>query len=384
MIYLNHATTTWPKPETVYRAVDGALRSICVPHRGSTPGEEQGSTLLGECRREVASFLGISDAARLVFTPGCTWALNHAVQGLPWCDGDVALMSAFEHHAVSRPLRKVARERGIRFEVVAGRPGRPIDLEQLEALLRRGRVRLVACMMASNVTGEILPVKEVVGLAHRYGALALVDAAQTAGVFPVDVGAIGCDLLAVPGHKGLLGPPGVGCLYVAPQVRLGTFAEGGTGKDSGKHAVSGELPACFEVGTHNLPAIAGLAAGVRWLRETGLEQVHRREGQLTREFLEGIGRIRGARVHGPPSAEDRVAVVSVTLAGTKPKAVAEWLATDCDVTTRAGYHCAPLAHETLGTLPGDGTLRLSFGWSNSQEEVRTVLEHLACAPRTVG
>lgn len=384
MIYLNNATTTWPKPEPVYQAVDAALRSIDVPNRGTSRGGTPGSTLLEECRREVASFLGIADPSRLVFAPGCTWALNHAVQGFPWSPGDVVLMSAFEHHAVSRPIRKVARERGVRFEVVPGRPGRPIDLEQLEALLRRGRVRLVACMMASNVTGEILPVAEVVALAHRHGALALVDAAQTAGVLPVDVSAIGCDLLAVPGHKGLLGPTGVGCLYVAPHVPLGTFAEGGTGKDSGKHAVSLDLPGCFEVGTHNLPAIAGLAAGVRWLRQTGLAAVHERETSLARAFLAGIAELPGVKVHGPPTAENRVAVVPLTFAGASPRAVASWLASECDVVTRAGYHCAPLAHETLGTLPGDGTLRLSFGWSNTPEEVRAVLGHLSRMPPIAG
>ncbi|MBI4566461.1 MAG: aminotransferase class V-fold PLP-dependent enzyme [Planctomycetes bacterium] len=372
MIYLNNAATTWPKPDGVYGAVEACLRAPASPSRTTSKEGRAADDLMDSSRREVADFLGISDPSRLVFLPGATYALNLAILGLPWEEGDVAIMGALEHHAVSRPIRKLARERGVRFQIAPYRPDLPIDLDFVERVLKSGRTRLVACTMASNVTGDIFPIGPVARLAHRYGALCLIDASQAAGVLPVDVRSLEPDLLAFPGHKALFGPPGVGGLYVARHVRLNTLAEGGTGKDSGKHELSGTLPSSFEVGTHNLPAIAGLAAGVRWLRDTGVDIVRDHERTLSRMLVERVSSIPGATLYGSRSGHHRTAVLSIHLEDWTPADLAGWLSEKHGLCTRAGFHCAPLAHETLGTLSQGGSVRLSPGFFNTPEEMEVV------------
>ena len=307
------------------------------------------------CRAEVAEFLGIKNPSRLCFEPSCTYALNLAILGQEWNEGDVALMSGLEHHAVSRPIRKVARERKARFEVIPYQPSQPVDLDYIEDRLKTGEVKLVACTMAANVTGHILPVHEVGALCAKYNVRYLIDTAQSAGVLPIDVEALQCDFLAFAGHKGLFSPPGVGGLFVREGIELNTLAEGGTGKDSGKHSMSGRFPSTFEVGTHNLMAIAGLTAGVRWLNQAGVEQVHLHEHELTKQFLRGVRELPGVTVYGPDDEDQRTAVVSLTIEGHQPAAISEYLARRHNIATRSGYHCAPLAHETIGTLPGEGT-----------------------------
>lgn len=381
VIYFNNATTTWPKPEGVYEAADRCLRTQSSPLRGSSREDCSSSPLLEKARRELAEFFGLPDPSRLVFTPGCTYALNTAVLGLPWQPGDVALMGGLEHHAVSRPIRKAAREKGIRFEIAPYRPGRPIDLDWLEKTLKKGGVRLVACTMASNVTGDLFPVEEVTRLARRHGALSLVDGAQAGGVLPIRLPALGADLAAFAGHKGLFAPPGVGILYVGPDLVLNTLAEGGTGKDSGKHEMNLQHPVSHEVGTHNLAAIVGCAAGARWIAEMGQERIRAHEQELTERLLRGLEGLRGVTVYGTRDVRARTSVVSITVKGHTPKALSKWLADEFDVVTRAGYHCAPLAHETIGTLPGDGTLRFSLGYFNTEGEVDIVLAALEEAIR---
>ncbi|MCH7872069.1 MAG: aminotransferase class V-fold PLP-dependent enzyme, partial [Planctomycetes bacterium] len=304
MIYLNNAATSWPKPDVVYTTVDKCFREMDSPMRNASEGVLHGD-LMTESRNVIAPFFGIRDPARLILTPGCTYALNLAILGVDWKSGDVAIMSGLEHHAVSRPIRKLAIERGVRFEVAPYEPGRPIDLDFVEQVLRRNRVRLVVCTMASNVTGDIFPVEEVVALAHRYDTLCLIDAAQASGILDVNVERIGADLLAFAGHKGLFGPPGLGGLYVAPGIDLRTLAEGGTGGDSGEHGMSHKVPSTYEVGTHNLPAIAGLSAGVQWIKETGLDQIQAHERKLAGCFIEGVSEIPGVKVYGTTDLDQR-------------------------------------------------------------------------------
>ncbi len=373
MIYLNNAATTWPKPECVYAAVDQTLRNCGSPRRDPRGGPDP----VAECRHELGGLLGAPDEARLVITPGCTYALNLAILGQPWEAGDVAIMSGLEHHAVSRPIRKAAREFGIRFEVAPYSPGEPIDLGFVGDTLKKGNVRLVACSMASNVTGQVLPAREMVRLAHEHGALCLLDAAQLVGVHPVDIAELGADLVAIAGHKALMGPPGVGGLWIGPRATLRTLAEGGTGGDSGTHPMSGAPPKDYEVGTLNGPAIAGLAAGVRWVREVGLDAIRERESALTGRLLAGLGSIEGVTVHGPPTAEGRTSAVSFTLDGVAPADAAAALCAEHGVVCRAGFHCAPLAHETIGTHAGGGTVRMSPGYFTTEAEIDRALEGVA-------
>ena len=382
MIYLNNAATTWPKPEDVYTTVDKTFREMDSPMRSAAENVLHDDSM-SECRQVIAPFFGITNPKRLIFTPGCTYALNLAILGIDWEPGDVAIMSGLEHHAVSRPIRKLGAERGVKFKTAPYKPGRPIDLEFVEQALQGGRVKLVACTMASNVTGDIFPVKEVIELAHRYDAVCLIDAAQAAGVLDIDVETLGADMMAFAGHKGLFGPPSMGGLYVAPGIDLRTLAEGGTGGDSGKHDMSHTVPSAYEVGTHNLPAIAGLAAGVKWIQKTGLRRIRSHERKLAGQFIAGVSEIPGIKIFGTRDLDRRTGVVSITMEGAPPKELAAFLAEKHSVTTRAGYHCAPLSHETIGTLPGDGTVRFSFGFFNTTEEVASVVKYLAEAPFAV-
>jgi len=313
--------------------------------------------------------------------PSCTYALNLAILCQQWYEDDIIIISGLEHHAVSRPVRKLAHERGVEFLVSPYRPDQPFDLEFLEDSLRRGCVKLVATTMASNVSGDILPVEEIGKLCRQYDARLLVDASQAAGVLPVDVERLQCDFMAFAGHKGLYAPPGVGGLFVREGITLKTMAEGGTGKDSGKHEMSGSFPSTFEVGTHNLMAIVGLAAGLRWVKQAGMDSIRSHEQALVTRFLKGLEQIDGVTVYGNPDPHGRVALVSLNIDGTSPQDVSDWLAENHNVATRAGYHCAPLPHETLGTLPGPGTIRFSFSFSNTEQEVDAVLGMLAEVPR---
>lgn len=368
-IYLNNAATTWPKPESVYEAVNRALRA--TGSLGRTAGTNV-ATPLEAARARIASFLDVPDPRRLAFVPGCTYACNIAIQSLDWQPGDRILMSGLEHHAVSRPVRLVAEKHGTGFASAPWAPGRPMDLDWVEDQLRRGDVRLVACLMASNVTGEILPWMELRELTRRYGALLMLDAAQAGGVLPLSLREIEPDLCVFAGHKGFYGPTGVGLLYVAPGLEQRLFVAGGTGRDSGKVEMSRRMPEQFEVGTHNAMALAGLEAGVAWLEQVGTHSVLEHERALTARFLAGLAGREDVLVYGGDRADDRVGVVSLRFIGRDPGAVGAWLA-EQGVVTRTGFHCAPLAHHTIGSHPHGGTVRFSFGWSNTEEEVDLVL-----------
>ncbi|MFI4897038.1 MAG: aminotransferase class V-fold PLP-dependent enzyme [Phycisphaerales bacterium JB059] len=377
VIYLNNAATTWPKPECVYEATDRALRAFGSPKRHSSAMSEDEPDQLEESRGAIARLIGAPDPKRLILQPGCTYALNLGIQGHDWRAGDCVVMSSLEHHAVSRPVRKLAAERGVEFVTVPYAPGAPFDLAFYEQTLKSKRVRLVACMMASNVTGEILPSAEIVRLAHEHGALCLLDGAQAVGIKPIDVAALGVDMLAIAGHKGLFGPTGAGALWVAEHVTLRTLAEGGTGGDSGKHGLPGHVPADYEVGTQNLPAIAGAGAGASWLLEQGVERVNANEHALVERLIGGLSEIRGVTIYGGRDVSQRTAAVSINVDGVAPKRVSAALSDREGIVCRAGFHCAPMAHETIGSHPHGGTVRFSPGPFSTAAEIDAAIEGVA-------
>lgn len=380
-MYFNNAATTWPKPEIVYETVDECFRNLNSPDRTHSAEGVQSSATMQTCRTEVAEFLGIRDESRLVFLPSCTYALNLAILGQRWRPGDRIIMSGLEHHAVSRPIRKLARDKGVEFKVSPYSQNQPLDLNWIESEMKAGGVKLVACTMAANVTGDIMPSHELGEICRLYDARYLVDAAQSAGILPVDVDDLNADFLTFAGHKGLFGPPGIGGLFVREGIQLDTLAEGGTGKDSGRHDMSGSFPSNFEVGTHNLLGITGLCAGVRWVKQAGLESIRAHELSLLSRFIERLEDLPGVRLYGGEDLSRRTSVCSFVMNGISPQRIAGWLAENHGIATRAGYHCAPLAHETIGTLPGEGTIRFSFGFSNTLEEVDQVADLLAEMPR---
>lgn len=364
-IYLDYAATSAIRPEAVIEAVDRYLREV-----GATPGRsghhraiEAGRIAL-RCRRALARLFGATgDPGRIAFFNNATWALNAALAGV-LRPGDRAVRTVFDHNAVRRPVALLAR-RGVEETVIGGDADGSIDLDALDAAL--AGARLLALPHASNVLGSVLPVAEMARRAHAHGALVLVDAAQSAGHVPIDVGAMGIDLLAFTGHKGLLGPQGTGGLYVRPGLEIDPFTAGGTGGDSMPLEMPEAMPDRLEAGTLNGPGIAGLLAGVEWLADRGVDALHAREAAVKLRLRERLGAISGIHVHSP-AAPEGVGIVTITAGGIAAADLAARLDREHGVMTRAGLHCAPECHRLLGTEAG-GAVRFSVGWATTEAEV---------------
>jgi cysteine desulfurase/selenocysteine lyase len=374
VIYLDNAATSFPKPPEVSAAMADLLA-----HGAGNPGRSghalavTAQAAVSDTRRLLASFFGARDPSRIVFALNATDALNVALWGL-LRPGDRVVTTSLEHNAVVRPLHALA-ERGISVARVPCAPDGTLDLDDLARALEAAPTRLVAMTHASNVCGTVLPAREAALLAHRHGAVFLLDAAQTAGVLPIDVAEMGVDLLAFPGHKGLLGPTGTGGLFVSPDVRLAPLRQGGTGTRSEDERQPEELPEALEAGTVNTVGIAGLGAAVRFLQGRGLERIRAHEAALGARLLAGLADVPGLRVHGTGDPQRRVAVVSLTVEGWEPVDLGAALDSAFGIAVRPGLHCAPLAHRTLGTFPL-GTVRLSPGAFTTEDEVDQALAAL--------
>ncbi len=367
MIYLDNAATSFPKPPGVAQAMSDFLATQAGnPGRSGHALAVAAQRVVSDTRRLLAALLGVADPARIVFTLNATDALNLALWGL-LRPGDRVVTTELEHNALVRPLVALA-ERGVATARVRCSRDGTLDLDDLARALRAGPTRLVAMIHASNVAGTILPAREAASLAHAHGALFLLDAAQTAGTLPIDVAQMGVDLLAFPGHKGLLGPTGTGGLYVAPGVKLAPVRQGGTGIRSDDERQPEELPEGLEAGTLNTVGLAGLGAAVAYLRDRGVEAVRAHEAALAARLLAGLGEIRAVRIRGPRDPLRQVGTVSLTIDGWEPVDAAAALDGSFGVAVRAGLHCAPLAHRTLGTHPA-GTVRVSVGCFTSDAEV---------------
>ena len=368
-MYFDNAATSFPKPECVYQALDQFARtSAANPGRSGHRMAVAADRAIAAARQRLATLLNAPDPRRIVWTSNCTGALNQALKGLVR-SGDHLVTTQLEHNSVARPLRVLER-RGAEVTRVPCPEGR-FDPALFVAALRPD-TRLAVLTHASNVTGEVLPIGEIAVECRRLGVRVLVDAAQTAGVFPLDVRALGVDLLAMPGHKSLFGPPGTGALYVAEGVELEPLTEGGTGSQSEFDEQPDRLPDRFEAGTLNSVGIAGLGAAVEWLLATGTETIRAHEEVLLARLWHGLREIPGVTLYGPPPGPQRAAVLSFNLDGWEPTDLAGVLDQSFDVQCRPGLHCAPWAHRSLGTFPS-GTIRLSPGYFNTEGEVEEVV-----------
>lgn len=377
MIYFDHAATCGRRPASVGRAMLHALEEVAAnPGRSGHPRSIQAARIVDDARRELAALIGASDAANIAFTKNATEALNMVLFGVLG-EGDAVLAGRFEHNAVMRPLRHLEKARGIRIEDLPGGREDPVDLERLEARLRggAGAVRLLVLTLASNVTGAIMPVREVGALCRRYGVFFLVDAAQGAGLLDIDPERDGIDAWAMTGHKSLMGPPGTGALWLRDPASLPAWLHGGTGSRSDSEIQPDFAPDRFEAGTLNLPGIAGLGAGVRHMRETGGAAIREREALLLRRAWAGLQDLPGLVLHGPGDPGRQLAIVSFSVPGRDGGRLARGLA-DRGVCCRQGLHCAPRAHETLGTLAEGGTIRWSFSTFNSEAEIQEAIRAL--------
>ena len=374
-IYLDNASTSFPKPPQVAQAMfDYVTGCGCNIGRGGYEGAYQAEETVLRTRQQLCRLFHGPDSRCVAFTKNITESLNVLLKGL-LRPGDHVLVSAMEHNAVMRPLTQLTR-RGVTFDRIPCRPDGTLMTERLPGLLREN-TRAVVMLHASNVCGTLLPAAEVGAFCRENGLLFLLDTAQTAGAFPIDMEAIGADALAFTGHKGLMGPQGTGGFLLRPELaaELEPLLSGGTGSASHSEEVPSFLPDRFEAGTLNLPGIMGLHAALTWLEEAGIDAIRAHEQALTDRFLRGAASIPNLRLVGLAGAENRAAVVPVVPENTDPAFVADALGREFGIQVRVGLHCAPNAHRTLGTFP-TGAIRFSFGPYNTPGQVDRALEAL--------
>ena len=373
MIYLDNAATSHPKPEEVYQRVDYVLR-----HASANPGRSghrmaiDAERLIFEARESIARLFNIKHPDRIIFTPNATAALNLAIKGF-LSPGEHCVTTSMEHNSVVRPLRFLAQA-GLEVDKAPVSPDGVLDPGAVAAIMKPN-TKLVAITHASNVIGTVTPVKEVAAVAHAKGSALLLDAAQTAGALPIDVEALGLDLLACPGHKCLFGPQGTGFLYISPDIHLHPILFGGTGSRSDLERMPDFLPDRHEAGTLNTPGIAGLAAGVEFVVSTGVDRIRAHEVTLSRRLMDGLIAMEGVTVYGVKDAEARASVVSFNIAGMDPAEAGDLLDSEYGVAVRVGIHCAPDAHRAMGSYP-KGAIRMSPGWFNTPEEIDEALSAL--------
>ena len=380
-LYMDNAATSFPKPRTVHEAMARYATEVgASAGRGAYEECLQSDRILSECRRMLNKLFNGENPDHFVFTLNGTDALNLAIKGLIHASPAAhAICSQVEHNSVLRPLAALEAAGACTVTRVAIDPKTGlVDPDEVHRAIRP-QTRLITIAHASNVTGTIQPIRAIGEIARGRGIPFLVDAAQTAGHLPIDLSAEPIDLLAAPGHKGLLGPLGTGFLYVRPGLEssLRPLREGGTGSFSEHDRQPDVMPDKFEAGSHNAIGIAGLAAGVEWLLEQGIEKLAAHDLDLVRTFIEGVGDVEGLTYHGPQGVKNRLGVFSVSVRGLDPQELSAVLESHYGILTRSGLHCAPLAHGALGTLEKGGTTRFSFGPFLTRQDVKYATDALA-------
>ena len=370
MIYLDNAATTLHKPPQVVKAVADALQSMGNSARGTHAGSMAASHTVYDTRVKLAKLFGCPRADRVAFTANVTEALNIAVNGLIG-RGDHVITTDCEHNSVLRPLYRLADEQGVEVSFVpADRQGN-LDYDAFEALMRP-HTRAIVCTHASNLTGNLTDLARVSAVAKAHDVLLIVDAAQTAGAYPIDMTALGIDVLCFTGHKGLMGPQGTGGLCVREGLTLRHWKVGGSGVQSYSRTHPTQMPTCLEAGTLNGHGIAGLSAALDFIAEVGVDAIHDRETALMRRFYEGVKEVPGITVYGDFSRQ-RMAIVTLNIGDYESGAVSDALSEEYGIATRPGAHCAPRMHQALGTVQ-QGAVRFSFSWFNTEQEIDAAIQ----------
>ncbi|WP_301860960.1 aminotransferase class V-fold PLP-dependent enzyme [uncultured Megasphaera sp.] len=374
-IYLDNACTSFPKAPGVGKAVGDFITNHGVNiNRGSYGPAYDLEELVYTTRQWLSELFHFPHCQNVIFTANVTASINAVLHGLLTA-GDHVLISSMEHNAVVRPLVQL-QEQGISFDRIPCTAEGELILSKMESLLRPN-TKAIIMTHASNVSGTVLPIEEVGRFCHRKGLLFIVDSAQTGGVLPIDMEQMAIDVLCFTGHKGLLGPQGIGGFIASDETAktMKPFICGGTGSVSHLETMPDFLPDKFEAGTPNLPGIVGLHQALIYLRQTGLDAIRQKEMALTEQFLTGLAAIPSIHIAGKKTMKNRTAVVSIYSPAIDNAIAAAELEEKYGILTRVGLHCAPSAHKTLGTFPG-GTIRFSFGHTNTPEEVDTALEAL--------
>ena len=365
MIYFDNAATTMKKPPQVVQAVTEALCSMGNSGRGSHDASLDASRVIYDTRVKLAELFNAENPSRIAFTANATEALNIAIKGILRA-GDHVITTALEHNSVLRPLYE-KEERGVELTIIPADSSGNIDYGELEKEIRPD-TKAIVCTHASNLTGNLVDIARVGGIAAAHNVLFVVDASQTAGVFPVDVQEMNIDILCFTGHKSLMGPQGTGGMYVREGVVVRPLLSGGSGVQTYSRRHPEQMPTALEAGTLNAHGIAGLGAAVQYIRDTGIDVIRKKEQELMRGFYEEARAIPGIRIYGDFTAEERAPIVSLNISDYESAAVSDTLARDYGIYTRSGGHCAPLMHQALGTVE-QGAVRFSFSHYNTMEEV---------------
>ena len=374
-IYLDNASTTFPKAPNVASAMADYItnRGINI-NRGSYALAYDVEDIIYTTRQRLNTLFNGHDPSHVIFTQNVTMSLNMVIKGLLKA-GDHVLISSMEHNAVMRPLTQLL-DKDITFDTIPCDSTGSIQMDSIEPLIRPNTVALII-NHASNVCGTIQPLESIGPICKAHNLQFIVDAAQTAGVIPIDVKACHIDALCFTGHKGLLGPQGIGGIILTKEMAqtLTPLIAGGTGSFSHLETMPTHMPDAFESGTLNLPGIIGLNEGLSYIESQGMESIHNHELALTQAFLEGLQSIDIVNIVGKKNIQDRTAVVSITIDSMDPASIAYELESTYHIMTRVGLHCAPRAHQTLGTYP-EGTVRFSFGYANTHKDVESALSAL--------
>jgi cysteine desulfurase family protein len=373
MYYFDNGATTFPKPQEVYDEIYRAMTEY-----GANPGRSghdlalRASRGIYHTREELANLFSVKNPMNIVFTYNCTESLNIGIKGL-LKPGDHVITTSMEHNSVLRPIKHL-ESIGVENTIVRCQRDGQIDPESIKNAIR-DNTRLIVTTHVSNLTGTIMPVEEIGKIAREHGIPYLLDAAQSAGVYPIDVENLGVDMLAFPGHKGLLGPQGTGGLYIREGLQVEQFIQGGTGSASYSLNQPEEMPDKFESGTPNAPGIIGLGKGIQYINRRGMDNIRHHEEDLTRYFIEEAARIDGIKLYGPLDASRQGAVVALNIKDLDSSEISFVLNEEFGIYVRPGLHCAPLAHETIGTMK-QGAVRFSFGPFNVLEELEYAINAL--------
>lgn len=369
MIYMDNAATTMRKPQEVVNAVMNAMCSMGNAGRGAHAASLSASRVIYNARESLARFFGAENPKQIVFTNNSTESLNIAIKGL-FEPGDHAVTTMLEHNSVLRPLYEM-QEKGVEVTIVKSNKKGTISYEELEAAVK-DNTKAIVITNASNLTGNYVDVKRVGEIAKKKGVLLVVDASQTAGVYPINVKEMNIDILCFTGHKSLLGPQGTGGLYVREGLKLKPLKCGGSGVQTYLKKHPDDMPTALEAGTLNGHGIAGLGAAIEYLEKEGIDNIRAKELQHMWHFYNGIKDIPGVKVYGDFDTEVRCPVVTLNIGDYDSSEVSDELLMTYGISTRPGAHCAPLMHEALGTV-SQGAVRFSFSHYNTEEEVETAI-----------
>ena len=365
MIYMDNAATTMHKPQEVIDAVVNAMNSMGNAGRGASEAALSASRVIYDTRDRLAELFGAEDARRIAFTSNSTESLNIAIKG-SLNPGDHVITTMLEHNSVLRPLYEM-QEKGVKLTIVKSNPKGTLDIRDIEDAITP-ETKMIICTNGSNLTGNYVDVSVIGKMAHAHGLMFVVDASQTAGVFPINVQEMNIDILCFTGHKGLLAPQGTGGIYVKEGIELRPLKTGGSGIQtySKEHPV--QMPTALEAGTLNGHGIAGLHAALGYLKKEGIDNIRRKEQELMWRFYNGVKDIPGVKIYGDYSQKERCAIVTLNIGDYDSSEVSDELLMEYNISTRSGGHCAPLMHKALGTVE-QGAVRFSFSHYNTEEEV---------------